>query len=368
MNESDSSSILVANQDNGTVSKGILTMVHTSIGAGLIAMPFAFACLGLIHGLLWSILSAIMSGFSLYCIAYVGIFLRMRNVSFYEVGKAFELKTFRIIVDLAIAFQGWGVCVSYLILIGSALPALIKKIIRLNTYEFIIYSLKVMINNTWICSTIVMFTVLYPLSLKRSIGSLWIMSIMALVAVCYIVALVTGYFILYLIESNSLITYPKYKHLPISWFRWSISDLMKGIPILIFGLTCHQNLFKVFNELASCYKTKRSMAYLASSSVTIVACIYSSIAVMGYITLGSGLMTGNDGGQLFDRYEHDDAMKHILSKYDPNHISLSIARISLIILVATAFPLQLHPARDAWGNIYRRFKGWIKKLKQLNTL
>lgn len=352
----------IVHEENGTMSRGMLTMIHTSIGVGLIAMPFAFACLGLIHGLLWSVLSAFMSGFSLYCIAYVGIFLNMRNASFYEVGKAFKLKTFRIIVDLAIALQGWGVCVSYLILIGNALPALIKKFINTAYVDqvFVIFNVKSM-NHYWIGPTVVMFTILYPMSL-RSIGSLWFMSIIALISICYIVLLVTVYFILYLVESSSL-PHAKYEHIPISWFRWSIPNIMQGVPILIFGLTCHQNLFKIFNELASRYKTKSSMALLASSSITIVAFIYSSVAIMGYTTLGDGLIIGSDGGQLFERYERDEIMKHVLLKYDPNHISLSIARAALIILVATAFPLQLHPARDAWGNIYKRCKGWIKKIK-----
>jgi amino acid permease len=353
----------------GTIAKGTLTMVHTSIGAGLIAMPFAFSCLGVLHGLLWSVMSAWMSGFSLYCMAYVGVFMRVPETSFYRVGKIFGLKTFRLVVDLAIAFQGWGVCVSYLILIGNALPALVRAAIGCNqaTSTGCLF-----INQySWVGSCLIMVFLLYPLSLKRSLGSLWIASYLAIISIAYIILVVIGYFTLYVIEWKDLVSFTvskdpnnHYHHLPILYFKWSFADMIRGIPILIFGLTCHQNLFKVFNELANHCKVMAAMRKLVSRSVLIVVGIYVTVAIMGYITLGGGLSMGSDGGQLFERYEKDKIFGKILAKYDPHHVSLHLARLALMILVMTAFPLQLHPARDAWGNIFKRRHIWYEAFKK----
>lgn len=126
-------------EPQGTVFSSTVNLANTTIGAGALAFPSAFAAMGLVHGIASCLISATTAAFGLYllsrCATQVGQRPgdEWRKPSFNEVarisfGKGWITRLFdvswelrrlavrELTCQLAIAIKCFGVSVSYLII------------------------------------------------------------------------------------------------------------------------------------------------------------------------------------------------------------------------------------------------------------
>ena len=202
------------------IFKAVLAIMNSAIGAGLIAIPFAFKSLGVINALIFLLLVTIFSTFSFYIISL----LASKISSFNHLGKLTKpwLGT---LVDLTVLAQSFGVCVAQLILMKNSLPVLFSSFINIEKQVALIA---------------VMF-ILFPLSLMKSLKSLRFVSFVAMISILYIVSLLATFFVL---AQMTPIPSSLPQRSAISFFRFDFNTL-KSLPIFIFGLGCHQNIFKI---------------------------------------------------------------------------------------------------------------------------
>ena len=103
-----------------SIASGVLNMANTILGAGMLALPHAFAECGLSVGLIFLLIFASLSVLGLYLVS-ASADLAGRPSSFYAVAEK-AVPGSGLIIDAAIAVKCFGVATSYLIIVGDSLP------------------------------------------------------------------------------------------------------------------------------------------------------------------------------------------------------------------------------------------------------
>jgi amino acid permease len=173
-----------------------------------------------------------------------------------------------------------------------------------------------------------------PFTFFRRLDSLKYTSSLALLAVVYLFALVLMMFF-----------DPKQPKQPLSdviLFDPRISFL-KVLPVFVFGFTCHQNVFSVFNELKR--NTKSRFATVIWVSIGVAIGVYLVVGGLGYVMIGP-LVRDN---LLLEFY---------------NSPQVSVGRIAICLLVLLSYPLQCHPARASLYKVICGISGRNQPLPQ----
>lgn len=163
-----------------SVNTAVKALLHTSLGTGLISIPFFYKNNGII-------LSVVLLAFS-YLMSTTGLILQCqlsnwlptltlkKKLSFKSIGDLlFDEKSNKIVLfDIAIAIKCFGVSISYLIVIGDLMPQILRYFtskIDIHRSIFISFSL---------------FCIIMPLCFIKKISSLKKFSMIALISVVYL--------------------------------------------------------------------------------------------------------------------------------------------------------------------------------------
>ena len=132
---------------SATTTSSILTLTKTIIGSGMLAIPFAFKQDGVFTGITLTILSFISTCLGLYFFILVSDFIgtvkksKNEQASFDSMCKfAYGLKDYKkysLLFNLPMFLQCFGVCLSYLVLIGDIFHNLIP---RFENYVYVLLS------------------------------------------------------------------------------------------------------------------------------------------------------------------------------------------------------------------------------------
>lgn len=153
-----------------------VNLLKTILGAGILAMPSAFATVGWVMGTVFLGMTAGFSAFSLYllilCSQYIG-----RGANFHKLSQL-TYPRLTLLFDIAVAVKCFGVSVSYLIVIGDMMPSIL---LGLGFSHAILLS-----RPFWL---VVFILGMAPLAFLRRIDSLKYTSFVGLLGVVYLVIL-----------------------------------------------------------------------------------------------------------------------------------------------------------------------------------
>ncbi|KAF1805251.1 transmembrane amino acid transporter protein-domain-containing protein [Mucor lusitanicus] len=304
-------------EPSATIASAAINLSNTILGTGMLAMPAALACVGLIPGMFLILYAGATSGLGLYFLARCAGKVGGRNASFSSLSKLTWPKL-GIFFDMAIAIKCFGVAISYLIILGDLMPQVIRSFFHhAEEVELL------MDRRFWITLSII--TAVGPLSYLRKLDSLKYTSLIALFAVAYLVIIVLYHYI----SPN----FPPPPPEAIEYFRFS-TKIFSQLPVFIFAFTCHQNIFSVHNELQD--NSERSIIKVIFSSIGSAAFIYEVVAVLGYLSFGK------------------DVLGNIILMY-PQSYFVAYGRLAIVILVIFSYPLQAHPCRASIDKIIDSF-------------
>jgi len=165
--------------------------------------------------------------------------------------------------------------------------------------------------------------VLIPLAFLRRLDSLRHTSYIALFSVGYLVVIViTAYF------------WPLEGAMPAGEVRLIhfTPNFISTFPVQVFAFTCSQNLFPIYNELAS--NTQRRMNIVIGSAIGSATLTYEVIAVFGYLTFGSKVGA------------------NIIAMYPSTSLFIAVGQLAIVILVLFSYPLQVHPCRNCLDKVF----------------
>lgn len=292
-----------------TVRSSSVNLVKTIVGAGLLAIPYAYRNDGLLVGILLTLLAAITSGFGLFVLGKCSkTLINPRNSSFFTLCML-TYPSLSPLFDLAMIVQCFGVGLSYLVLMGDIFPGLFGGD-----------------RNVWIIASAL---VIAPLCSLKKLDHLKYSSVLGLVALAYLACLVYGMFFDTLLNPVEGNPYPRGE---INWLKiYDIKGLFSTFSIIIFAYTGAMNLFSIVNELED--NAMKNITAIITYSISISSLLFISVGTAGYLTFGSNTL-GN-----------------IMLNYDPESIWVNIGKFSLASMLLLSFPLLFHPLRIAVNNL-----------------
>ncbi|XP_042533684.1 sodium-coupled neutral amino acid transporter 2 [Dipodomys spectabilis] len=329
----------------GTTSFGmsVFNLSNAIVGSGILGLSFAMANTGIA---LFIILLTFVSIFSLYS---VHLLLKTANeggsLSYEQLGH----KAFGIVGKLAasgsITMQNIGAMSSYLFIVKSELPLVIKAL--MNDGES---------NGEWYLEgdylvLLVSLVLILPLSLLRNLGYLGYTSGLSLLCMMFFLIVVICKkfqipcpleFALILNETmNNTLTHPTAfaSELGLNvtgadtckprYFIFN-SQTVYAVPILTFSFVCHPAVLPIYEELKG--RSRRRMMNVSKISFFAMFLMYLFAALFGYLTF----------------YEHvEPELLHTYSSVKKTDILLLIVRLAVLMAVTLTVPVVIFPIRSS---------------------
>jgi amino acid permease len=327
----------------GAFLGSVANLCSATLGAGVLALPYAFYQAGLVMGLLLLFLSAIATLYSIHLMALACHRYRMYT---YEtlVQVLFGTKC-RQVVQVCIFCFCIGCAVAYLIAVGD---------IMTQSHMLVYHS------RSW--SMILVWTlILVPLSMVRRMQQLQCASGVGLASIGTLIFLAGMHLLTKQKSSDSDNTNPLNTTFTIVYlganttphddngtiilsdFLWpanGIRSVLTACPIVLFAFSCQVNVCAIYHELPIHDDHKHAaMMQVATAAVSVCSLLYASVSLIGLADFGAAVPP------------------NLLSAYGPQG-SMQIASGSMAVAILLAFPLNIFPARitlqEAWAQRRRR--------------
>jgi len=297
-----------------------LNLMNTMIGAGILTLPYAFSKLGVIMGLTIMVLAA---SSTLFCLHILSLHVKiLRNPSYSKLATL-TMPRFKVLVDFAIALMCFGNSIGYLVIIGDNVTDAVRGISSAAKGFLIDRKL-------WILVDVV--CVITPVSMLKNLHSLRHLSTVSIVMTTFITIVIC----LYAYEPEAYFSNAKMDCPDGSWYislppGTGILDVLREIPLFIFGFTCHQNILSLCIEA----KTQRQREFnrIIYYGVGGVALIYTLFAMTGFYLIGTALKPD------------------ILTCLPKDSPLVLVCRLGISMNVTFSMPLQVHPTRDSLASM-----------------
>lgn len=308
-------------------TSSILNLTKTIIGSGMLAIPFAYKQDGIFTGVLLTILSFLMTSIGLYFFILVADFISFveknpkEQVSFESMCKlVYGEKNYKknsIIFNLPMFLQCFGVCLSYLVLIGGIFHTLVPKF---ETYVYILLTTVVII----------------PLCFLPKLDNLKYSSMLGLGFICYISLFIISEIF---IDSSLPIWNKVILEYGINWLTISsIKECLSSFSILIFAFTASMNILPIFNESAD--RSLKNIRKVIIVSVGASCGLFIVLGLIGYLSFG----------------KYTDIQGNILLNYHNKFVT----NCCLSFTVLVSFPLMFYPLRMCTNSLIDSFEMYFK--------
>lgn len=278
-------------------------IVNATLGAGLLAIPFALKEAGLIFGILMAGLVACMANFSLIIMVHLGSKKEIWTYSSF-IKYCFGRSGFWI-VNLIVAINGLGTMVSYLIIIGD----LVSPIAEL----YLGWHSSGLLKSRTIAIVSSSILVILPLVMYREIGKLSKFSILGVACVPVLIVSV--------IYRSFSLDVPEFHP---SFFG---DNVLPSIGVMAFSFVSNQMAF--MNYLTLKEKSTKRWGKATSIGLTVSLALSVLLGVIGYAVFGNNVKA------------------NILSCFASDDNLINFARIFLSISMLFTYPMQFFPARQS---------------------
>jgi len=244
--------------------------------------------------------------------------------SFYSVTEA-SVPQLTFLIDLAVAIQCFGVCASYLIVVGGLMPDVMTQLGVSGGFFTERYP--------WI---LLGFAMVAPLSCFHKMDALKFTSGMSVSFVLFLMVMV----LLYSLDIDGLdpCTDDGDDDGECVGDKPMLSldgNTFRVLSIFIFAFSCQTNMFAVVNELRN--PTQKRFDAIAGSAIFSAGSIYVTVAVAGFLTYGT--------------------------EVDSN-ILVSYPKATITTLVSFSYPILFLPGRSSIMGLWRGFDkdedAWLK--------
>lgn len=288
-----------------------LSLSVTTIGAGVLAIPSTFEDGGI---LLVVITLTLVSALTVISIDYLVLCVDVLGLRSYEdISRELLGRSFEEAVRWILIIYNLGIAAGYVVVIGEIFTPMLPL---LSQYvPFLSGSTSIMVF-FWLF-------IMLPLSCVPQITKLSFVSALAITATFSIAGIIVYRYWFPLEEKD------RERMAAAKWntFLFSYKALL-AVPVMMFSFDCQSLSFQLYTNLKT--PTRRTMAYVATLSVSVTGFVYLVIGFFGYIS-NSPEITGN-----------------ILTNYDPLKDPLvAFGESFYSVTVLIAYVLVLFPCRDA---------------------
>uniref|UniRef100_A0A383V4T9 Amino acid transporter transmembrane domain-containing protein n=1 Tax=Tetradesmus obliquus TaxID=3088 RepID=A0A383V4T9_TETOB len=330
----------------------VFTLCNSAIGAGVLSLPYAFQCAGLVGCLVLSLCVAGLEAFTMYVLAK---FAERYDANSYGslIRRALGRKTAACLSGVLLVYL-WGSCVAYLVIVADTFTSLSVQYLGPEAW----FSQRPVVVLT--AGTLAML-----MCFPRNLSALERVSFAAVLGFMYTAGAV-------LVRGTQAVSARPDPWAGVTLFNTDIQALY-SISIVVFGFNCHANVVSVFYELEH-YPHRlisqlpaepteyHTLGPLAPKPYT-----YKLIGMLGAILSAQsiilvGYMAVGVAGYLAYPFK---VSSNILNSFAADDIAIQIARAVIGCVVLGHYPLNHHPARKGWEDLLdavfnvKQIPGWL---------
>lgn len=267
------------NESAASFAGSVFNLSTTIIGAGIMALPAAMKVLGLTIGIASIIFLALLTHTSLDILMR---FSRVAKAQSYGdvMGYAFG-SVGRLVFQISVLFNNFGILVVYIIIIGDVLSGTTSS----GSHHFGV--LEGWFGEHWstgrtfvlLITTLVVFA---PLGFFKRIDSLKYTSGLAVALAIVFLVITAG--ITFVKLFNGTIESPRL--LPSITDMTSVWNLFTAVPVLVTAFVCHYNVHTIDNELGD----SSPIQPVISASLVLCSSIYILTAIFGFLLFGESTL------------------------------------------------------------------------------
>lgn len=297
-----------------TVLSSLFNLTNTIVGAGALALPFAFRSTGLILG-------AMVLGVVFVLILFsINILVAATKVSgaetYHGLANAAYGRKGIVVTHLSVVIATFGTMTAYLVIVGDMMSPAIGLLMGGTNDDYCDFWAQRQVPITAALLLVV------PLCILRNIDSLQYTSILAVVSIGYLTTIVV-------VKSGQSFNDGGLDQIETVHFFKLSSEIFRAIPIMTLAFTCHMNLFPIITGLK--LPTRRRVRYVTYGAMTVCLVIYATLGVFGYLTF----------------YSFDKVSGNILLNYDVKLPEIVVGRFAVTIVVLFSYPMLGHPCINA---------------------
>ncbi|XP_070094965.1 sodium-coupled neutral amino acid transporter 3 isoform X2 [Equus przewalskii] len=319
----------------------VFNLSNAIMGSGILGLAYAMANTGIILFLFLLTAIALLSSYSIHLLLKSSGIVGIR--AYEQLGyRAFGMPG-KLAAALAITLQNIGAMSSYLYIIKSELPLVIRAFLNLQDHTSDWY-----VNGNYLV-ILVSVIVILPLALMRQLGYLGYSSGFSLSCmVFFLIAVIYKKFHVPCplppnsnTTGNVSLTEVIKEEVPLeveteaaafctpSYFTLNIQTAYT-IPIMAFAFVCHPEVLPIYTELKD--PSKRKMQHISNLSIAVMYVMYFLAALFGYLTFYDGV---------------ESELLHTYNKVDPFDVLILCVRVAVLTAVTLTVPIVLFPVRRA---------------------
>eukprot|EP00002_Diphylleia_rotans_P013778 TRINITY_DN2681_c0_g1_i1.p1 TRINITY_DN2681_c0_g1~~TRINITY_DN2681_c0_g1_i1.p1 ORF type:complete len:456 (+),score=95.89 TRINITY_DN2681_c0_g1_i1:46-1413(+) len=290
----------------------IFNLTNTTVGAGVLTIPYAFSKTGLLLGVA---LMLVVSFMAATChMLLVDLADKTKCTSYRELAiYTFGPRAGRY-MDFVIIFYTTGTLIAYPIIIGSNLPDVFEEIIEGwfgGDWPFTENEGRALL----MC--IAMFLVIVPISMLPNLDGLKHTSLMAIICIFYLMIVIIYTYAAGTDESKENdVVYVSGKF-----------DLFLAFPLISVSFTAHYNVLRIYHEYEN--RSRERMKRVIMASMAIIITLYLTIGVPGYLAFRA------------------DVEDDILTNLDEGKGWNVVAKLGLVLTIIFSYPLVVFATRSS---------------------
>jgi len=321
--DEDTESVVVDADVGVSIFEACLTLTMSVVGAGMLALPSAFKCTG------------VLSGFAILIV--VGISMLYTGELLVRCHDAAPLTSYAQFAERAFG-KKWAVAVPIVNIVGlfggcTAYVSIAKDIFP---YFWLRAGLTPSIHphdvpwywsaELWVAA--ILLIVALPLCLQRDIGALRYSSYLGFCFSSFLVAIIAYRGIDGLIHGTSMWHTPIYEQNPLQCSSVGAGSIPVAVSIFSFSFVFHLNVVPLYVGLKPSVRTSANMRFVVRATVAICFVLYTTIGTLGY--------------SLFGQATSDN----VLDNFSPMDDVVNAARAAICVCCYTCLPLLVHPLRS----------------------
>lgn len=300
------------------VLSSMTNIMNSVLGAGILALPFAFARAGTVGGTFLVCWSALLNVVTMHFLSVAARRISResgKDATFSIIASKMLPAKLDFVVDLVIVVLMLGLATSYLMIFGNLMSDVMRNVLKHRQFWVLV----------GVCVT-------SPLAFAKSVDSLKFTSTLAMLFMTYVGCVVVAYSL-----SESLDACPDERDarcggsvVPIKFNAGTLESL----SLTTFAYTAQTQLVPIANELHDYTQPKMDSVVLAS--IALCCGLYVVVGIAGYHTFG-------------DKVESD-----LLESYQGSSLPVLIARVAVSFVVAFSYPLMTQPCRTSLSQLTKQ--------------
>ncbi|KAJ1918990.1 hypothetical protein H4219_002248 [Mycoemilia scoparia] len=288
--------------DLGTLTafQASFLILNTAIGSGIFGLPWAISRAGLVYGVFIIVFVAILNLFANFILLGCGI--QTKTYQFEDLSRKALGRFGTLMIQFAIIVNGFGCCISYLLIIGDTMTPVMSAMAGPSPY----------INRNTVITGFALI-IIFPLLFFKNIAPLSKPSALSIFCIPIIMLFV-------------IVKGIDCQHKNPTQVVWFGDDLFSSIGLISFAFGSTQTSFQSFSSLRhQTFPQWKITATVAASSMLV---IYSSFGLAGYLSFGSIVQT------------------NILNNFAIDDPWANFSRILMAISILLTYPMQFYPLRE----------------------